>query len=223
MPLCSWADSSPAMRRYHDREWGVPLHHERRLFELLILEGAQAGLSWATILHKRAAYQRDFLRLNPHRIVRMTARDQAALLKAPRDPSIVTIVRNRAKVAATVTNARAFLALQKEFGSFSDYLWQFTSPAALAAGGRFAPTPGGSVGGPIINRPRTARDVPARTALSDALSRDLKRRGFTFVGSTICYAFMQAAGLVNDHLRTCPSAPGRRPTARSARTSSARR
>lgn len=209
MPLCSWADSSPAMRRYHDREWGKPLHHERRLFELLILEGAQAGLSWSTILHKRAAYQRDFLRLNPHRIITMTARDRAALLKPPRDPSTVTIVRNRAKIAATVANARAFLEAQQEFGGFDAYLWQFVSPEAIAAGKGFTPTPGGRLGKPIVNRPRSPRDIPTQTPLAEALSRDLKRRGFKFVGPTICYAYMQAAGLVNDHLVGCPATSGR--------------
>lgn len=209
MPLCSWADSSPAMRRYHDREWGAPLHHERRLFELLILEGAQAGLSWATILHKRAAYRRDFLRLNPHRIIRMTARDQAALLKTPKDPSTVTIVRNGAKIAATVVNARAFLGVQQEFGGFNDYLWQFVSPEATAAGKRFTPVPGGRLGKPIVNRPRSPRDIPTKTPLAEALSRDLKRRGFKFVGPTICSAYMQAAGLVNDHVVGCPAASGR--------------
>ncbi len=185
MPLCSWANASPAMRRYHDREWGKPLHHERRLFELLILEGAQAGLSWSTILNKRRAYHRAFFLLNPHRIIRMTARDQAALLKPPRDPSTVTIVRNRAKIAATIANARAFLAVQKEFGSFNNYLWQFVG------------------GQPRQNAHKSRAHLPAKTPESDAMSKDLLKRGFKFVGSTICYAFMQATGMVNDHTTDC--------------------
>jgi DNA-3-methyladenine glycosylase I len=168
------------MAAYHDTEWGVPQHDDRALFELLILEGAQAGLSWAIVLAKRASYRRAFHRFNPERIARYGARDVARLLADP------GIVRNRLKVAAAIANARAFLAVRKEFGSFDRYLWAFV-------GGR-----------PVVNRRRSLRQLPARTPLSDALSRDLKARGFKFVGTTICQAFLQAAGMVNDHLVSCP-------------------
>jgi len=174
---------------YHDREWGVPVHDERTLFEFLILEGAQAGLSWSTILAKRPSYRRAFAGFDPRRVAAFDARRIRALLADP------GIVRNRLKVAGAVRNARAFLEVQKEFGSFDAYVWRFV-------GGR-----------PLQRRPRRMADVPARTRESDALSADLRRRGFTFVGSTICYAFMQAVGMVNDHLRDCwraPRAPGSR-------------
>lgn len=176
---CAWAQTEPNTT-YHDQEWGVPQHDDRPLFELLILEGAQAGLSWTTILNKRENYRRAFDHFDARKIARYTDKKIAALLADP------GIVRNRLKVAAAITNARAFLAVQKEFGSFDRYLWAFV-------GGR-----------PIVNRRRTMREVPARTPESDALSKDLLKRGFKFVGSTIIYAFMQASGLVNDHLVTCP-------------------
>jgi DNA-3-methyladenine glycosylase I len=183
---CPWAGSDPLYHRYHDEEWGVPSHDDRHLFEMLILEGAQAGLSWITILRKRAAYRKAFDRFNPQRIAKYDAKKLGALLADP------GIVRNRLKIHGAVQNARAFLAVQREFGSFDAYLWGFVG------------------GAPKINRPRTMTDVPARTAESDALSKDLKKRGFTFVGSTICYAFMQAVGMVNDHLVGCPSRRGNR-------------
>jgi len=178
---CSWSplESDPLYRAYHDREWGVPVHDERRWFEFLILEGAQAGLSWATILHKRENYRKAFAGFNAKKVARFTARDLARLLKDP------GIVRNRLKINAAVTNARAFLAVQKEFGSFDKYIWGFVG------------------GKPVRNRRRSLRQVPARTAISDAMSKDLKKRGFKFVGSTICYALMQATGLVNDHVVSC--------------------
>ena len=177
--------------RYHDEDWGRPVHDDRRLFEMLTLEGAQAGLSWATILRKRAGYRRAFANFEVRRVAHFDARRRAALL---RDSAIV---RNRLKIDSTVSNAQAFLAVQREFGSFDRYLWSF-------AGGR-----------PHINRPRRG-SVPARTALSDALSRDLVGRGFRFVGSTIVYAFLQAVGVVNDHTRGCfLCPPARRRVSRS--------
>ena len=178
---CAWAGSDPLYLRYHDEEWGVPSHDDRHLFEMLILEGAQAGLSWITILRKRAAYRKAFDRFDPRRIATYDAKKLRALLADE------GIVRNRLKIHGSVRNARAFLDVQKEFGSFDAYLWPFVG------------------GAPKINQPRTMKDVPPRTAESDALSKDLKKRGFTFVGSTICYAYMQAVGMVNDHLSTCPS------------------
>jgi len=170
------------MVRYHDREWGRPEHDDRRLFEMLTLEGAQAGLSWSTILHKRAGYRRAFANFDPRRVARFDARRRAALRCDP------GIVRNRAKIEATVSNAQALLAVQREFGSFARYLWEF-------AGGR-----------PRLNRPR-AGTVATHSALSDALARDLKRRGFRFVGTTIVYAYLQAVGVVNDHTRDCFRCP----------------
>jgi DNA-3-methyladenine glycosylase I len=183
---CGWAQT-PLLIDYHDREWGVPVHDDRTLFEFLILEGAQAGLSWETILRKRAAYRTAFADFDPQAVARFTPKTVERLL---RDPGIV---RNRLKVQSAVTNARAFLAVQREFGSFDDYVWR-------TVGGR-----------PIVNRWPTPKQVPARTTESDALSCDLKRCGFTFVGSTICYAFMQAVGLVDDHVVGCfKCEPGRR-------------
>lgn len=178
---CSWAPlaGDPLYCDYHDREWGVPVHDERRWFEFLILEGAQAGLSWATILHKRKNYRQAFAGFDAKKVARFTARDAARLLKDP------GVVRNRLKIKAAIINARAFLAVQKEFGSFDAYIWRFVD------------------GKPIRNRRRSMQQVPTRTAISDAMSKDLKKRGFKFVGSTICYAFMQATGLVNDHLVSC--------------------
>ena len=175
---CEWARNELSIP-YHDAEWGVPVHDDRTLFEFLILEGAQAGLSWDTILRKRDRYRALFHNFDPQPVARMT---QPALEKILQDPGIV---RNRLKVAAAVKNARAFLAVQKEFGSFDAYVWRFVG------------------GKPLVNRPKSTDDVAARTDISDALSKDLKKRGFTFVGSTICYAFMQAVGMVNDHRITC--------------------
>jgi DNA-3-methyladenine glycosylase I len=180
---CAWAGSDSAMIDYHDREWGVAQHDDRVLFEFLILEGAQAGLSWSTILHRRDGYRRAYREFDPAKVARFGERDVAKLLADER------IIRNRAKIAWSVRNAEAFLAVQREHGSFDAYLWNF-------AGGK-----------PIVNRPRTVADLPARTELSDALSKDLRKRGFGFVGSTICYAFMQAVGVVNDHAATCFLAP----------------
>ena len=172
---CSWPTSERDIA-YHDQEWGVPVHDDRVLFEFLILEGAQAGLSWSTILNKREHYRRAFARFDPSKVARFTAQQQRKLMKDE------GIVRNRLKIDSTVTNARAFLAVQKDFGSFDRYVWKF-APAHRAR--------------------KTSRDIPARTPESDALSKDLQTRGFRFVGSTICYAFMQATGLVNDHLTRC--------------------
>jgi DNA-3-methyladenine glycosylase I len=174
---CSWPSSELDIA-YHDQEWGVPVHDDRVLFEFLTLEGAQAGLSWSTILRKRENYRRAFAGFDPKKVARFTAARKKLLMKDQ------GIVRNRLKIDSTVTNARAFLALQKEFGSFDRYVWTFVS------------------GKPLQNR-RKGKDIPARTAESDALSRDLQKRGFRFVGSTICYAFMQATGMVNDHLVGC--------------------
>jgi len=165
--------------RYHDREWGVPVHEDRTHFELLILEGAQAGLSWITILRKREHYRAAFAGFDPKLVARFGARDVARLMKNP------GIVRNHLKIAGAARNARAFLAVQKEFGTFDRYVWNFVG------------------GSPIVNRRRHLREIPATTPESDALSRDLKKRGFTFVGSTIMYAYMQAIGMVNDHVVTC--------------------
>jgi len=175
---CGWARGDRYIA-YHDEEWGVPLHDDRALFEFLILEGAQAGLSWSTILNKRENYRAAFDGFDAGKIARYRERRIATLLGNP------GIVRNRLKVAAAVTNAKAFLSVQKEFGSFDAYLWGFVD------------------GRPLRNAWRTAADVPARTAVSDAMSKDLVKRGFRFVGSTICYAFMQATGMVNDHLASC--------------------
>jgi DNA-3-methyladenine glycosylase I len=185
MPVrCPWATNDLAVR-YHDEEWGVPVHDDRLLFELLILEGAQAGLSWDTILRKRENYRAAFDGFDPARVARYDRRKVARLLADP------GIVRNRLKIESAVTNARAFLQLQDEAGGFDRYLWEF-------AGGR-----------PQVNAWRSMQQIPARTALSDALSKDLKRRGFRFVGSTICYAFLQATGVVNDHLVGCFRYPAR--------------
>ncbi|WP_372696049.1 DNA-3-methyladenine glycosylase I [Immundisolibacter sp.] len=175
---CPWARSA-AERDYHDREWGVPQHDDRVLFEFLILEGAQAGLSWSTILNKRPAYRAAYRGFDPARVATFDETDQARLL------ADAGIVRNRLKIGASIGNARAFLAIQREFGSFDRYLWQWVDHR------------------PIHNLWHDMSQVPARTALSDALSRDLRRRGFRFVGSTICYAYLQAVGVVNDHLQGC--------------------
>jgi DNA-3-methyladenine glycosylase I len=179
MQRCPWATLEPNIT-YHDEEWGVPVHDDRLLFEFLILEGAQAGLSWTTILKKRDNYRKAFDGFRPEKIARYGARDVKRLL------GDAGIVRNRLKIAAAIGNARTFLAVRKEFGTFDAYLWGFVA------------------GKPIQNHWRRMADVPARTAQSDAMSRDLQRRGFKFVGTTICYALMQATGLVNDHLVICP-------------------
>jgi len=175
---CDWARNELSIR-YHDEEWGVPTHNDRRLFEFLVLEGAQAGLSWDTILRKRRNYRAAFDRFDPKLIARYDRRKIHSLLQNP------GIVRNRLKIASVVQNARVFLAVKEEFGSFDGYIWQFV-------GGR-----------PRVNAWRALKQVPARTPESDAMSKDLKKRGFTFVGSTICYAFMQAVGMVNDHRVDC--------------------
>ncbi len=176
---CTWAGTDPLYVIYHDTEWGVSVHDDRKLFEMLILEGAQAGLSWITILRKRENYRKAFHRFDAKRISRYTNRDIVRLMKNE------GIVRNRLKIEATVLNAKAFLAVQKEFGSFDKYIWQF-------------------VGGiPMRNRRRSHKELPTSTAESDAMSKDLKKRGFKFVGSTICYAFMQATGMVDDHVSSC--------------------
>jgi DNA-3-methyladenine glycosylase I len=177
-PRCSWARSADAdYVRYHDEEWGRPVHEDRLLFEMLILEGAQAGLSWATILRKRAGYLRAFANFDPRKVARFDARRRAALRRNP------SIVRNRLKIEATVSNAAAFLAVQGEYGSFDRYLWSFVS------------------GRPVVSGRHGS--APARTALSDQISKDLIRRGFRFVGSTIIYAYLQAVGVVNDHAPQC--------------------
>jgi DNA-3-methyladenine glycosylase I len=178
---CAWAGTDPLYVKYHDEEWGRPLHDDRRLFEMLILEGAQAGLSWITILRKRPAYRKAFDNFDPKKVARYDAKKTRALM------ADAGIVRNRLKIDSAVTNARAFLDVQKEFGSFDAYIWSFVG------------------GQPIDNRRRAMKDVPARTPESDAMSKDLKKRGFRFVGSTICYAFMQATGMVNDHVAGCIS------------------
>ena len=175
---CSWARDS-SLTAYHDAEWGVPQHDDRVLFEFLVLEGAQAGLSWSTILNKRPAYRRAFDRFDPRKVARYDEARVADLLANK------GIVRNRLKIAAAIRNARAFLETQKEFGTFDRYIWAFVG------------------GGPRHNRWGQPGQVPARTAESDAMSLDLQKRGFAFVGSTICYAFMQATGMVNDHLVSC--------------------
>lgn len=177
---CPWVDlSKPDYVAYHDLEWGVPVHDDRRLFEFLTLESAQAGLSWYTILRKRENYRKAFADFDPERVARFTP---ARIEKLLADPGIV---RNRLKVEAAVTNARRFLEVQSEFGSFDAYIWRFVD------------------GRPVVNRFRSLRDYPARTPVSDALSKDLKERGFKFVGSTIVYAHMQATGMVNDHVLDC--------------------
>jgi DNA-3-methyladenine glycosylase I len=176
---CTWCAGNDLQTAYHDREWGVPVHDDRKLFEFLVLEGAQAGLSWDTILKKRENYRRAFAGFDPRKVARFDRARRAALMKNP------GIVRNRLKIESAVTNAQAFLAVQREFGSFDRYIWRFVG------------------GKPLRNRRRTMKDVPASTSESDAMSRDLKQRGFRFVGSTICYAFMQATGMVDDHLVSC--------------------
>jgi DNA-3-methyladenine glycosylase I len=176
---CEWCGEDPVYVDYHDREWGVPVYDDRSLFEFLVLEGAQAGLSWITILKKRPAYRRAFGDFQPEHVARYTARKVETLLQDE------GIVRNRMKIESAVNNAKAFLKVQAEFGSFSDYQWRFVD------------------GTPIRNRFRSLKEIPAKTAVSDAFSKDLKQRGFNFVGSTIIYAHMQAVGMVNDHVVGC--------------------
>ncbi len=191
---CSWASGleDPDYLRYHDEEWGRPVHDDHHLFEMLILEGAQAGLSWSTILHKRANYRRVFASFDPTKVARFDARRRAALMSDP------GIVRNRLKIDSAVTNARAYLKVQKEFGSFDRYLWNFVD------------------GKPVLNGFAPGERLPASTELSDRISKDLKKRGFRFVGSTIIYAFLQAVGVVNDHNGGCFLAPKAAGRARSA-------
>jgi len=177
---CPWCGNDPLYRRYHDEEWGVPVHDDRLLFEYLTLEGAQAGLSWITVLRKRERYREVFAGFDPVKVARFTPAKQEKLLQDP------GIVRNRLKVESTVSNAKAFLAVQKEFGSFDRYLWGFVD------------------GKPVVNRPRGRGDVPAVTPLAERISKDLKKRGFRFVGPTIIYAYLQAVGVVNDHMIQCP-------------------
>ncbi|MGC4098868.1 MAG: DNA-3-methyladenine glycosylase I [Nitrospira sp.] len=176
---CEWAGQKAHLIRYHDEEWGVPVHDDRKHFEMLLLEGAQAGLAWETILLRREGYRKAFARFDPVAVAQFTSRVKAALMKD------VGIIRNRLKIEAAVTNAQAFLTVQKEFGSFDRYVWRFVG------------------GKPKITRWKMRNQVPAMTAESDALSKDLKKRGFRFVGSTIMYAYMQAVGLVNDHTSDC--------------------
>ena len=183
---CGWAGDKPHMIRYHDKEWGKPVHRDRTHFEMLLLEGAQAGLTWDTVLRKRAGYREAFAGFDPRKVARFTAATKAALLKNP------GIVRNRLKIDSAVTNAQAFLAVQKEFGSFDAYVWSFVG------------------GEPVVNRWTRMADVPATSPVSDILSKDLKKRGFRFVGTTIIYAYMQAIGMVNDHLAGCFAAARRR-------------
>jgi DNA-3-methyladenine glycosylase I len=178
-PRCAWSGNDPLYIRYHDEEWGVPVHDDRKLFEFLVLEGAQAGLSWITILRKRENYRIAFDRFVPEKVARYTAKDFQRLLKD------VGIVRNRLKIESAVRNARSFLKIQDEFGSFDAYSWRFVD------------------GRPLVNRWKSLKEIPSRTPVSDAFSKDLKQRGFNFVGSTIMYAHMQAVGMVNDHLKDC--------------------
>jgi DNA-3-methyladenine glycosylase I len=176
---CNWATSDPLLSTYHDEEWGVPVHDDRRWYEKIVLDGAQAGLSWLTILRKRDGYRAAFHDFDPSRVAKYTARDVERLMKNP------GIVRNKLKIQSAIKNARGFLAIQAEHGSFDKYIWDFVDNATLH------------------NAFKLQTDVPAKSAISDALSKDLKKRGFTFVGSTIVYAFMQASGLINDHLVGC--------------------
>ena len=178
---CSWCLGDPLYVRYHDEQWGVPCHDDRVLFEFLVLEGAQAGLSWITILKRRAGYRRAFCHFDVQQVANMTEQDVAKLMQD------AGIIRNRRKIQSAINNANAFIDVQLEFGCFSDYLWAFVNHQ------------------PIVNHWQAMSEVPATSDISDRLSRDLKKRGFSFVGSTICYAYMQAMGLVNDHLVSCPS------------------
>jgi DNA-3-methyladenine glycosylase I len=184
MRRCDWAGTDPLLIRYHDEEWGVPVHDDVRLFEFLVLEGAQAGLSWRTVLARRDRYREAFRGFDPGRVARFDARDVARLLSDP------GLIRNRLKIGGAVENARRFLSVRREFGTFDAYAWSFVG------------------GAPVVNRFRSAAQVPAETDASRAMSRDMKKRGFRFAGPTICYAFMQAVGMVNDHLVGCFRHPG---------------
>ncbi|MCX6169351.1 MAG: DNA-3-methyladenine glycosylase I [Ignavibacteriales bacterium] len=176
---CQWAGNDPLYKKYHDEEWGVPVHDDQKLFEMLILEGAQAGLSWITILRKRENYRKAFSKFDVKKIAKYDSKKVEQLLQNE------GIVRNKLKIASTILNAKLFLELQKEFGSFDKYIWQFVN------------------GKPIKNNWKSLKEIPPKTKESDAMSKDLKKRGFKFVGSTICYAFMQAVGMVNDHTVDC--------------------
>lgn len=177
---CTWPGSDPLMKQYHDEEWGVPLYDDQKIFEFMVLDAFQAGLSWKTVLHKRKNFEKAFAGFDPVKVSKFTEQKTERLLQDP------GIIRNRLKVLATVSNAKQFLKIQKEFGSFSSYIWQFTDHK------------------PVVNRWNETGQIPAKSAESDAMSADLQSRGFKFVGSTICYAFMQAAGMINDHLIGCP-------------------
>jgi DNA-3-methyladenine glycosylase I len=179
---CGWCGTDPMYVKYHDEEWGKPVYDDQTMFEFLILEGAQAGLSWITILKRREGYKKAFANFDVHKVAAFTEADEERLMNDP------GIIRNKLKVKAAITNAKLFIAIQKEFGSFSDYIWGFI--------------PGKQ---PIMNKVVTLKDVPARTEISDAISKDMKKRGFKFFGTTICYAHMQATGMVNDHIETCIS------------------
>lgn len=181
---CHWCHGDPLYIEYHDKEWGVPCHDDQVLFEFLILEGAQAGLSWITILRRREGYRKAFHNFNVQKVARMTEDDVEWLMQD------TGIVRNRLKINSAIKNAKAFIKVQEEFGSFADYFWSFVN------------------GTPIINQRQTMAEVPATTEISDRMSKDLKKRGFSFVGSTICYAYMQSMGLINDHLVSCPAYSG---------------
>lgn len=181
---CGWVpEGKPDYTEYHDNEWGIPVHDDQKLFEMLILEGAQAGLSWYTILRRREGYRKAFKNFDPPKVAKMSDAELEKVLAS------ADIIKNRLKVFSTRKNAQVFLAIQKEFGSFDVYVWGFVD------------------GKPKLNRPKTMKDVPAKSAISDALSKDLKKRGMSFVGSTIMYAYMQAVGLVNDHFAGCFKAP----------------
>ncbi len=176
---CEWPSNNELMIKYHDEEWGVPLHDDKKLFEFIVLESAQAGLSWSTILNRREGYRKAFNNFDYKKIAKYTEKDVERLIKDER------IIRNRLKIISTISNAHNFIKIQKEFGSFDRYIWGFVNHK------------------PLVNQIKKLSDVPANTGISDAMSKDLKKRGFKFVGSTICYAFMQAVGLVNDHAITC--------------------
>jgi len=176
---CEWCGTDQLYVQYHDEEWGVPVHDDRKLFEMLILEGAQAGLSWITILKKRENYKKLFDNFDVNKVSKYSEKKIAKLLENP------GIIRNKLKVNSTITNAQAFIKIQKEFGSFDKYIWQFVN------------------GKPIVNKFKSLKEIPAKTEISDLMSKDLNKRGFKFVGSTICYAFMQATGMVNDHTTKC--------------------
>ncbi len=177
---CTWPGNDPLMKEYHNEEWGVPVHDDRKLFEFLVLDAFQAGLSWRTVLYKRKNFAKAFARFNAAKVAKFTEADVGLLMQD------TGIIRNRLKIQATITNAQRFLEVQKEFGSFDQYIWQFTG------------------GKPLVNHWTDTSSIPSRSQESDAMSKDLQKRGFKFVGSTICYAFMQAAGMVNDHLVSCP-------------------